>query len=585
MNMKKLRDIISFSLIGLFLLLPFSPTQAQEEYIPEEKILSFISDLTIQTDGSLNVVETIEYNFGETSKHGIYRTIPLGFRAKGQPEHIDIEVLSVTDENNVSYIFEITSDDPLNIKIGDPDEIINGVHTYVISYDVHSSIGFFDAYDELYWNVTGDAWEVPIEFVRATVSLPQDTPLDKLKLAHYCGVEGDKKTCGTFQHNENGFVEFSTEFDYRVKPGEQVTIAVGFPKGMVPVPSTRDFVIAFVQNYWFTPIPFIVVFFWFRKRLVYWQKRRKYYKANTIIAEYDPGLLSPLEAAFIVNGSAEFKDITAVIVSLAVRGFLKIENKDGEFFFTKIKDIDTDGAEYESTLLGQLDSMRESELGIKFGSSASEALKSAATSLLTRDYVSKSIRLQTADPLQRFSVAFIAFFLAVNPGVFFWLMLGKGVGIAFSGACVLLGVISLFLKNKSVYLLNKGFEAERKLLGLKLYIKTAEEDRINFANAPAKTPELFEKLLPYAMVFNLEKKWAKEFENIYTTPPSWYVGSAGAFSSVAFIHNIDSVSSTTTQAIAASVPSSSRSSWGGSSGSSGGGSSGGGGGGGGGGSW
>lgn len=584
--MKKFRDIISFFLIGLFILLPYSSAKAQEVYIPEEKILSFISELTVQPNGSLDVVETIEYNFGETSKHGIYRTIPLGFKAKGEPDHIKIKVQSVTDENDKPYIFEITSDDPLNIKIGDPDTIINGVHTYAVSYSVYSSVGFFDTYDELYWNITGDAWKVPIEFVGATVTLPQGTPLDTLKLAHYCGAEGEQKTCGTMLTNENGDVEFSTEPDYITNPGQQVTIAVGFPKGMVPVPSTRDFALFFIQNYWSVPIPFMAVFFWFRKRLVYWQKRRKFYKANTIIAEYDPGLLSPLEAAFLINGSAEFKDISAVIVSLAIRGCLKIENKDGEFFFTKIKDSGAEGRAYENTLLDELHNMRESELGISLGTSATAAIKSVAKGLLTRDYVSKPIKHETTpQSAQRFIGVFVAFFFAANPGIFIWLIFGRELGIVFSGTCVLLGIIYLFLKPKSVYLLDKGLETERKLLGLKLYIKTAEEDRINFANAPAKTPELFEKLLPYAMVFNLEKKWAKEFEKIYITPPSWYVGSAGAFSSVAFIQSIDSVSSAATQAIASSVPSSSRSSWGGSSGSSGGGSSGGGGGGGGGGSW
>jgi hypothetical protein len=87
------------------------------------------------------------------------------------------------------------------------------------------------------------------------------------------------------------------------------------------------------------------------------------------------------------------------------------------------------------------------------------------------------------------------------------------------------------------------------------------------------------------MIFGLEKKWAKEFENMYTTPPSWYEGNTGAFSSLVFVQSISSMSAVTTQAIASSVPSSSSSSWGGSSGSDGGGSSGGGGGGGGGGSW
>ena len=557
--------------------------QAQETQHFEEQIHSFVSDLALQSDGSFRVTETIEYDFGQNVQHGIFRTIPLGFKAKGQPDHTKINVLGVTDENNIPYHFAVTSDDPLNIKIGDSDKFVTGLHTYVISYLVYASVGFFDTYDELYWNVTGDAWKVSMRSVKVTVQLPERVSLDKLQLAHYCGRAGEKKTCGIFSKGEEGGIAFATTLDSSIDPGEQISIAVGFPKGMILVPNKRDFIISFIRNYWFIPLPLLLIFLWFRKRLVHWQKRRQYYKANTIIAEYDPGPFDPLEAAVLVNGRAEFKDITAVIVSLAVQGHLKIENKDDEFLFTQIKSAGAENRAYEHALLNELDHKRESDLGMSFGKKATQAIKTTVTSLVARNYVSE--KLLKSQSVPRFLPTFLAFFFAVNPGIFIWLLLGHGFGFAFSGACIFIGILNLFLKPKSVYLLDKGLEAERKLLGLRLYIQVAEEDRINFANAPAKTPELFEKLLPYAMVFGLEKKWAKEFEGIYTSPPSWYEGGTTAFSSLVFAESMSSLSSVTTQAIASSVLSSSRSSWGGSSGSGGGGSSGGGGGGGGGGSW
>ncbi|HLC49046.1 MAG TPA: DUF2207 domain-containing protein [Candidatus Andersenbacteria bacterium] len=580
--MKKLIGVISFLFIGVFLF-PISTIKAQAPLLVGEKISRFASDFSVKSDGSLAVVETIQYDFGGNSKHGIFRTIPLGFKAKGEPYHTTIKVQSVTDELKNPYPFTITSKDPLNIKIGDPDIVITGLHTYVISYTVYSSIGFFDAYDELYWNVTGNAWEVPIETVQATVRLPERISFDNLQLSRYCGMEGEQKICGTFTENERGDIEFYTLPGDTISPGEQVTIAVGFSKGMVPVPNTWDFILSFIQHYWFIPFPFLIAYLWFRKRLNYWHRRRSYYRAHTIIAEYDAGSFNPLEAAVLVNGKAEFKDITALIVSLAIRGFLKIEKKDDEFFFTKLKNADPKNSEYEQLLLDDLANTRESELDSTFGSHAAAAMLSAAKGLSTREYIPEKTLKPSLTP--GFLPIWFAFFLALNPGLFIWVFLGQGLGITFSGACILIGILYLFLKPKSSYLLEKGFAAERKLLGLKLYIQVAEEDRITFANAPAKTPELFEKLLPYAMVFGLEKKWAKEFEHIYTTPPSWYTGNMGAFSSLVFIQSINSISYVTKQAIAASVPSSSKSSWGGSSGSSGGGSSGGGGGGGGGGSW
>lgn len=580
---KRFVRIAGFLLAGIVsFICPFSFATAQEMLPAEEKITLFTTDLSVRSDGSIFVIERIIYDFGQNEKHGIYRTIPLGFKAKGQPDHTRIKVVNVTDEKDIPYAFVVTSKDPLNIKIGDPDEFVTGLHTYVISYLVYSSIGFFDTYDELYWNVTGDAWKVPIESVKATMELPEDISFDALMLAHYCGIKGEKKTCGSFQRREQGGALFSMASDRIVMPGEHVTVAVGFPKGMVPVPGIKDRIVLLLKNYWFIPFPFLIVLLWFRKRLIFWRKRRDYYKTHPIIAEYDPGSFDPLDAAILVNGKTEFKDVTAVIVSLAIRGYLRFDNRDDEILFTKIKSVGAEGKAYENALLDSLHEKRESALDKKFGSAATKGLQSAATSLLAREYFTG--KLAGAAVIGKFVPTIIAFFFALNPGMFIWIWLGKGFGIAFSGACVLIGIISLLIK-PMVFLTNKGLEAQRKLLGLKRYIEVAEKERITFANAPAKTPELFEKLLPYAMVFHLEKKWAEEFEHIYVTPPSWYGGDMGVFSSLVVIQSIGSISTVTTQAIASSVPSSSRSSWGGSSGSSGSGSSGGGGGGGGGGSW
>jgi len=110
-------------------------------------------------------------------------------------------------------------------------------------------------------------------------------------------------------------------------------------------------------------------------------------------------------------------------------------------------------------------------------------------------------------------------------------------------------------------------------------LQIAEKDRLNFHNAPDKKPEIFENLLPYAMVFGVEELWAKEFKSIFITPPNWYEGS-NSFNVVNFGADMAIFNS-----LAAGAISSSPHSGGGMSGSSGGGLSGGGGGGGGGGSW
>lgn len=550
-----------------------------------EQINSMNIEARINSDGQVDVTETINYDFGDQYKHGIYRTIPLGFKAKGQPGHTEIKVISVTDELGHPYNYEITSDDPVNVKIGDAGEKITGEHTYKISYILKKSIGYFDTYDEWYWNLTGNAWEVPINKVSATLVLPSETNF--LQFKDYCGREKSTESCGSFSSTDNKTISYQTRDNRIFNSGEEITIAIGFQKGLVSAPTKSELFWTYFVRFWFIPFPFVFAFLWFRKRFSYMWRHYKYFKKNTVVAEYDAGIFNPLEVGLIVNNNLTHKDISAVIISLAIKGYIKIEDKDGEFCFKKVKDITDDMTSSEKLIYETVGGICESDFGIKEATKFINIEKQSNSRLIARDYIEN----KNVSKFKYNSVG-MPLFLALYPGIFFWLigyflLGGIWAGFIFSGTCILVAVINIFLKGISIYLTEKGFEAKRNLLGLKLYIKVAEADRINFANAPAKTPELFEKLLPYAMVFGLEKKWAKEFENIYKVNPSWYTGGAiTAFSTMAFVSSINSIQASTDKAIASSVKSSSGSSWSSSSGgSSGGGSSGGGGGGGGGGSW
>ena len=132
----------------------------------------------------------------------------------------------------------------------------------------------------------------------------------------------------------------------------------------------------------------------------------------------------------------------------------------------------------------------------------------------------------------------------------------------------------------------------RYLEGLHEYISLAESERIQFLQSVegADTThegivKLYERLLPYAVVFRLEKSWLKELSKYYeytdVSEPSWYSG-VGTFNAIAFANAMQSVSTSVSNAAIHSTTSSSSSSF---SGGGGGGFSGGGGGGGGGGGW
>jgi uncharacterized membrane protein YgcG len=185
-------------------------------------------------------------------------------------------------------------------------------------------------------------------------------------------------------------------------------------------------------------------------------------------------------------------------------------------------------------------------------------------------------------------------FLALTPALLAFPFQGETISISGAEAeyaipataivVVIALVDSLVAAAAFRYALNVRLDLQNKLFqhldGLKLYLGVAEKDRLAFHNAPEKNPQLFEKLLPYAIALGVEEAWAAAFKDILSQPPDWYHGS-DTFSASAFASSMHSFSTSA----AASVASFPQSSGTGSSGSGGGGSSGGGGGGGGGGSW
>ncbi len=562
-----------------------------------EIIKNFRSDIVVHTDSNVHVTETIQYDFKDNEKHGIYRTIPLT-NVVGSFDTLQIKNINVTDEKGDPYTFSkngglgILGGNELEIKIGDADKTISGLHTYVISYDLKNALGYFDDRTEIYWNVTGNDWEVPIWHAEAYVTLPGSINESSLKLASYCGPSGDTTDCGKgivqyYNVSDTTVIYFSSSKNDYLIEREGLTIATAFPKNIVLYPTRADYINRFIRKYWIIPIPLIITLVWFIGPFKYWLRRRKFYKNNTIIAEYDAGDMDPLETAGIVYGKITNKNLSAQIVDLAVKGYIIIKKVDGEYVFEKTKKDPADLNSYYKLLLDGIGNKSETDLVLSFYKTVDEILTTVSSSLSLRKYTIKPsfiIKSSRKNP----SYIFLGVFLAINPGAFFWIFLGPQIGAIFSASCILISIMYSVTKPRLNKLSDKGLEAERKLLGLKLYISVAESDRIKFHNNPVKTPELFEKLLPYAMVFGLEKKWASEFENIYTTPPSWYVDSFATGFTVGMLANsISDFSTSAASTIFTSPISSSGSSFGSSGFSSGSssGSSGGGGGGGGGGSW
>ena len=324
---------------------PVSVIASEENALPyadseEEHIESFDSLISVNADSSIDVTETIAYDFGDEEKHGIYREIPLS-QVPGGVGTTRITGVTVTDENGEPYTINNISysSSGVYVKVGDADQTITGEHTYIVSYHATRGIGYFEDFDEIYWNVTGTEWGVPIFEATATVVLPSVVPEKNLQYHSYCGVSGEAKECGSIDIDESGkvtIVHFSSDAfagpDSMFSAYEGMTVAVGFPKGLVTVPELSMWEKA--NTYY---ILAAVIFGFFLLLFILWyfiSYLPKYNKLKRpIIAEYEPPAgMSPSVAGAIYNKIVSVGTLaTADILHLAAEGYITIEGSDQPF--------------------------------------------------------------------------------------------------------------------------------------------------------------------------------------------------------------------------------------------------------------
>lgn len=193
---------------------------------------SFHSDISIHNDASITVVETIQANFS-IDKHGIYRTIPFQYATdNGGTLSVPLHVDSITRDGNAEPYSTSISGNNLTIKIGDANVTITGAHTYVITYTAQAAVNFFSDHDELYWNVTGDAWDVPLGAIEATVRLDSQVSQDQLQARCLTGATGT-----TGSDCQSTLSDSAATF---TASGQPLTIVFGWPTGVVTKPSNYD---------------------------------------------------------------------------------------------------------------------------------------------------------------------------------------------------------------------------------------------------------------------------------------------------------------------------------------------------------
>lgn len=518
-----------FLLLGVCFLLLWEENVSGKFDSSSEKIKNFFVKITINKDSSFLVKEEITYDFGENYKHGIYRNIPV--------RKTKIVVIKVTDELGNPYRFRVTKEgNYLQIKIGDPNKVIKGEHTYNIFYRVWKEIRFFQNHDELYWNITGNEWEVPIERSGAIVSLPEKIPERNLRFACFTGFVGSQVSDCNFRLKENGEILFESQKSFL--PREGLTIVLGWPKGVVQKPSLVQKIFWDFEDFWPLLIPVFVFIFLFNK---WWREGKDPKIKKPIVAQYEPpDDLRPAEVGLILNQRITGKEITATLVDLAVRGYIKIKEIPRNDIFKKVdyelinlknfNNPQEELREYEREILNKIfdskDNILISNLKNKFRYHLLSIIEKIYSGIAKFEYfASEPQKIQRR--LTGIGVGVTA--LGFVFGIFFrnYILL---ISVFLSG--ILFLIFAPFMPKRT----SKGIEAYWQILGFKEYINTAEKYRLQFQ----ERENIFEEFLPYAIIFGLVEKWLRAFEGIYKIHPQWYEGSYhGAFSSQEFFRSFN----------------------------------------------
>jgi len=550
----------------------FQDTNSPSLYKPEV-VERLEINLSLQNNSDIRIKEKIYWYF-PSPKHGMYRNIPINKRSEGNPlktpTSIQINSVMYYPSNNVTGIRNSYSKEESGrevvIKIGEANRTITGLYVYEIDYTVKNGINYFEDHDELFWNIIGTGWTVPIEKVEAKINVPgiiQNTVC-------YTGLSGSKGTnCQITKESDTSLLLTNTT---PLKQNEAITIAVSMPKGSIVDVLIKENEKIKRDNILYSSVLLLIPLFY-----LFGSKLRS--PKKTVVPSFTPPKeLNPLVASYLLSkGQLKSKYFTAEIIYLAIQRFIEIEQREKKEYILRKTILEPiiphpSSEKLFDLLFGDLDEIstksKDSNLygyGLTIWEQA--RLDAVNNGFIDEKKSKKGLILGSLGVLSFMGALAGPFMMLINGSIL------PGIALFVTGISIF--IISIFWDFRS----EKGNDVYYELLGLKMYINTAEKHRIEFHNDPEKFRGVFESLLPYAIIFGLEKKWMKEFEDLFTTPPNWYTGDMSTFNSMVLLNSVSNISSTIVTPVSTGGGFSS-----GGSGFSGG-SSGGGGGGGGGGSW
>ncbi len=538
----------------------------------EEEILTYESQIDVHADATVTVIETITVrSAGKQIKRGIYRDFPTAYTDRqGNTVRAGFQVLGVTrDGRRIDFWIEPGSGGQ-RVYMGNRDVLIKpGVHTFQMTYKTDRQIGYFADFDEIYWNVTGDKWAFPIRQAGAVVRLPVGAKV--VQRAAYTGPSGAQGTAFTISTETDGRLRFQTTRS--LNPGDGLTIAVAWPKGFVAEPTAGEKAAQRLDAH----LGLIAALVGFLLVLAYylfaWNRIGRDPLAGAVVPLFEPPKgFSPAAVRYLLQMKFDNTGFAAALVSMAVKGAVRIDDNQGVFTVTRLSEADDKLSPGERAIVGklfaagasvELDNDNHEVIGgalralqgalkrelesIHFNTNRRYLIPGIGLSVITVMVVAGlssddetvlfmsvwlsgwtagcyvlAIRMLRAwkAALGGSGSVFIAIFGSLLAVPF---LVGEVIGLGFfaeaaSLPTALLIVAIAFLAPLFHDLLRAPTLQGRRIMdqieGFKLYLSVAEKYRLEALHPPDETPELFEAYLPYALALDVGHLWSTRFAGL-----------------------------------------------------------------------
>ncbi|MFZ2414038.1 MAG: DUF2207 domain-containing protein, partial [Candidatus Cryosericum sp.] len=598
---KKLACTVLMLVAALLLLSPVDRAEAVEA----ERILSFDSVVTVHTNSTMTVQETIRFiSAGITIQHGLYRDFPTTYDNPGRaPVRVAFQVVSLVRDGSTEPWHTTQQTNGVRVYFGSSSvDLESGEHTYVFTYTSDRQLGFFDDHDELFWNVTGNGWQYSIEHASCTVILPGTTWQQITGLTAYTGPQSATGTAYAVSRDTDGNPVFTTTAP--LAQFEGLSVVVGWPKGFVVPPSPLQNVLWWLRDNRSFGIAALATVGLLLYYMLTWVHVGRDPRPGTIIPLFAPPEgLSPAAMRYLRLMKPDTKGLAAAITGLAVKGALVISQDDnGSFAIDTTGSTPTGLMPDETELLQELfDGRAKTRLVFKQSAhnrvqAVSKALDHALRSDYGKGYFVTNLRyavtgialsiagviavglLGTTQPERIFGFLFMSVWLSiwtfgvaelVTQVVASWRgrsagTSGKRASSARASGCLTLSAIPFLLGeligtigfvviagplllalvfvtaaiDAVFFRLLRAYTPQGRALldqiyGFRMYLSTAEKDRINMLTPLDHTPETFERYLPYALALDVEQQWSENFADVLeltdasgqpTYQPVWFSG-------------------------------------------------------------